>query len=175
MSVALDRIIARSGSCPQSGSLGERRRGGGVDPGFYAAEATNLPQTGVSAESPYFARPAGVDVSRSHSNRCLFELERLSELTDDWDSAGAAAPPPELITEACQWLGLMPLLDLNAALPDAIAPGVNGEIVFYWQRPGLFVEATIDRPGHVEWMVRFAPDRIRHFESGTNVAVVIDD
>jgi hypothetical protein len=41
----------------------------------------------------------------------------------------------------------------QALPPDQVVPGVTGEVLFVWQRPGVLVEAEIADSNHIEWLV----------------------
>lgn len=174
MTLILDQCVARVSSRLHGDSARGFSRHQCVDPGFYSPVTSPMLRTGVSTELPYLTSSWRIETASSKGSPLLGELDRMRSLMDDWDSCGASAPAPSVIADAYQWLEQMSLPDVDATLPDSIAPGVNGDIVFYWQRPGLLLEATIDRPGHVEWMERLN-DRIRHFESDTDFFVVIGD
>ncbi len=95
------------------------------------------------------------EVSRSTVwQEAITRVEGFQELRDDWDGNGAEPPSAEIVSAAIEWLNRMPQLDERAVPPTQIVPGSLGEVLFIWQSESQFIEAEIENPDDVEWMIK---------------------
>jgi hypothetical protein len=78
-------------------------------------------------------------------------LRYLRGLAEDWDGQGATAPPASVLDRA-EALA-QTLRQHGAVAPSWATAGPDGEIVFNWQSPGVYLEAEVSGPGLVEWML----------------------
>jgi len=108
----------------------------------------------LSIRFPVDALAADSDVSAAVWQDAIEIVEGFRDLADDWDGNGANPPAPEIISAATNWLKQMPLLDHRAIPPTQIVPGSLGEVLFIWQSDSQFIEADIEQPDAVEWMVK---------------------
>jgi len=108
----------------------------------------------LSIRFPVDALGADDDGAGTAWHEAVVILEGFRDLTDDWDGNGADPPSTEIISAAITWLKQMPLLDHRAIPPTQIVPGSLGEVLFIWQSESQFIEAEIEQPDAVEWMVK---------------------
>jgi hypothetical protein len=90
-------------------------------------------------------------------------LGYLRGLTDDWDGQGAAAPASVVLDRAEQLAKA--LRQEGAISPSWVVAGPDGEIVFDWQSPGVYLEAEVSRPDLVEWMLVIGENPSQHWET----------
>lgn len=133
------------------------------------ARNTDRP-SGVAQREKHFSSPVsdGPDAWKHLSDALL----NFYELCDDWDGNGAQRPDRRCIAAGMRWLQFM-ASHHRATPPSSAVPGSLGEVVFVWQRKGLFIEATIEDEMTVEWMTEIG-DRFEHFTSAMDMAVEIE-
>lgn len=113
-----------------------------------------------------------IENKETHWKQLHSALQNFKELGEDWDGNGASKPGWQLIAAADRWLQFMERR-IGSTPPDSVMPGSLGEIVFVWQRPGLFIEATIEDETTVQWMTEIG-DRFEHFTSTPDIIVAIE-
>jgi hypothetical protein len=71
-------------------------------------------------------------------------------LGDDWDGLGARVPDPVLVESAV----LFAQLGLQAGMtpPSVVVPGLDGCVIFEWQKVEAYMEVEICKPGCAEFM-----------------------
>jgi hypothetical protein len=74
----------------------------------------------------------------------IHDLLKIRSLEDDWDGAGAVAPPPDLVDSAIILAQI--LRDRGYDAPSRIVPGVNGTVLFEWQHDGIYEELEVTEP-----------------------------
>jgi hypothetical protein len=89
--------------------------------------------------------------------RDLIALKQLIDIygarRPDWDGMGGTAPSRAAISDAKRLLRQLPR---RVAAPDQVyAPG-DGEVMFQWVRPHLFVEVGFYGDGTISWFARVA-------------------
>jgi hypothetical protein len=90
-------------------------------------------------------------------------LRYLRGLTDDWDGQGAVAPAVAIL-DGAEALAHS-LRQEGAIAPSWVVAGPDGEIVFDWQSPGLYLEAEVSKPDLVEWMLVIGENPSQHWET----------
>jgi hypothetical protein len=76
----------------------------------------------------------------------------FQHLADDWDGAGAKAPPGELLASAIALAYL--LNEKGLPPPDRVVPGLTGSVIIEWQgQDGSYTEIEIVRPFYAEVMM----------------------
>ncbi len=108
----------------------------------------------LSIRFPVNALDADDDETGMAWQQAVETLEGFRDLSNGWDGNGADPPVQEIISAAVTWLKQMPLLDHRAIPPTQIVPGSLGEVLFVWQSESQFIEAEIEHPEVVEWMVK---------------------
>lgn len=145
----------------------ERARRALVDGVLATLETPNVTYLELSAES---------NVAREDlacADQLIRALDGFRHLDEDWDGAGASPPSAAAIESAENWIRKMCRDSADVSMPDCVAPGVDGEVVIYWQRPGLVIEATINGHDRVEWMETIG-ESTRHFDTDIGNAIRID-
>jgi hypothetical protein len=137
---------------------------------------TALSNTGISLIGP-LTKPKGADEGPSPTGRAEFnaQWERISaalaamhQLKDDWDGQGASAPEPANVEHALQWVEQMQRNNL-AIPPSQAVSGVNGEVLLIWQSDDFFLEAEIDHPARVEWMLSITDRPTKHWVTDATI------
>ena len=97
-----------------------------------------------------------MDVARRSTEwqAAISTVAGFQSLDEDWDGNGAEPPAEEIVSAAIEWLKRMPDLDERAVPPTQIVPGTLGEVLFIWQTKSQFIEAEIEKPDNVEWMIK---------------------
>jgi hypothetical protein len=111
---------------------------------------------GVSDSAPSDGETARWD-------KIFARLQYLRSLNDDWDGQGAVAPAVAVLDRA-EALAES-LRQQGAVAPSWVVAGPDGEIVFDWQVPGVYLEAEVSGPGLVEWMLVIGEKPSQHWES----------
>jgi hypothetical protein len=83
------------------------------------------------------------------------DLRRIVSYQDDWDGNGAVAPSPEVLRTVRQFMDRWSREDRLP--PGRIVASPAGSVVLEWREGGRYLEAEIDEPGTIEWMLE-APD-----------------
>lgn len=93
----------------------------------------------------------------------LRDLETVGSYGDDWDGQGSVAPAPalvrfaqQLIYQLCAQERMMP--------PERVVASPRGGLVLEWRHPEGYVEAEIEEPGRVEWMLETLHGEFHHSE-----------
>lgn len=92
-------------------------------------------------------------------NRSRDELRRMCTLRDDWDKAGAVAPSLGAIATAIELLDRM---RRQNEPPTYVAASPSGSVVIEWVVGRRFIEAEIDIPDVVYWMLQVQGQPTRH-------------
>ena len=99
--------------------------------------------------------------------RAQHELRELEVLEDDWDGQGAKAPLPGVLATGQRLLEELHLRGISA--PDAVVPGLDGEVSFNWHTHDQHYELEVlpserimayrvtREPGATSWVVLAAP------------------
>lgn len=110
------------------------------------------------------------DVETTRRDSLIDELLRIRNLPADWDGAGCAAPDVDTVDNAIRWIEFT--LRRGGDLPSYVVPGVNGDVVFYWQQPGYLVEAIFMKGRLIEWMEKRG-NQFTHFETNDTAVICI--
>ncbi len=82
------------------------------------------------------------------------EVVGFHDLADDWDGLGAKAPSAALVDSALLLADLLRQGGMKA--PGRVVPGLEGEVIFEWQRKGVYLEVEVCKPSYAEY-VKIAP------------------
>ena len=77
--------------------------------------------------------------------KAIAEIEKLTELKEDWNSYGAPPMDPQSVAAAKL------LLDVLDVLPDGVVPTNDGLIGLYWR--GELVQAEVNTDGTLDIFV----------------------
>lgn len=115
------------------------------------------------------ATPDHVDLGWYPAHRRLQlaeEIQRLSQLREDWDAEGGSPVAPEAISMATYILNMLPP---DAPLPE-FAPNPNGTLSLYWSLPVGSIEIELGRTRHA-WALLGRDGRASQVCSGENRAL----
>ncbi len=113
---------------------------------------SGLPWDSILAQKPQADRWAA----------CISTLLSYLSLGDDWNGDGAAAPTPANVYGAVAWLQQLQECGSSCPPPQAV-PGVNGEVLLVWQDRSFYLEAEINTPYQVEWMLTSPGQAPKHW------------
>lgn len=110
---------------------------------------SRLPRCRPNGSVPRGVATIGQSSHREDWDKRIEELEALRTYEDDWDGQGAEALSVELMDSAVNLAQLLIQRGIDA--PSCVVPGVNGTVVFEWQREeGSYLEIEITAPDRAD-------------------------
>ena len=80
----------------------------------------------------------------------IANVKDFSALQADWDGQGAKAPDPVLVESAILFAQLC--RQGGMAAPTVVVPGLDGCVIFDWQKADVYMEVEISKPRYGEFM-----------------------
>jgi hypothetical protein len=97
------------------------------------------------------------------------EIRASALLTDDWDGEGAHAPAPGVVDTAVQLISLR-WNEGRLPPPARVTISSDGTIIISWRGAGTYLEAEIEEPGRVQWMLKTGSQKAQHWHEGIGPA-----